>query len=75
MEALLALTAVREGLVLVLITVLAAPLAGVWFLRAGDAWRKIGRGPFSIGLVKTGGAPGAMSFADAKKPGECSVGR
>ncbi|MFN8217594.1 MAG: hypothetical protein U0R71_13460 [Solirubrobacterales bacterium] len=48
MEALLALTAVREGLVLVLITALAAPIAGFWFLRAGDAWRKIGRGPFSI---------------------------
>lgn len=48
MHLLLAFTAVQKGIVLLLITGVAAPIAGFWFLRSGDAWRMIGRGPFSI---------------------------
>ena len=44
----LALTAVQKGIVLLLVTCVAAPVAGFWFLRSGDAWRQLGRGPFAI---------------------------
>ena len=56
----LALTAVQKGAILLLITGVAAPVAGFWFLRSGDAWRAIGRGPFSIepGEDESGGRGG-----------------
>ena len=68
MHLLLAFTAVQKGMILLLITGVAAPIAGLWFLRAGDAWRMIGRGPFSIepqgdGSKRGGGAPAPVDPA------------
>jgi hypothetical protein len=44
----LALTATQKGDVLLLVTGVAAPIAGWWFAHSADAWRTLGRGPFSI---------------------------
>lgn len=68
MEVALAMTAVQKGVVLLLVTGVAAPIAGVWFLRSGDAWRTLGRGPFSIeperpASDRRGGASGAVDPA------------
>ena len=41
-------TVVQNGSVLILITLLAAPIAAVAFARSGKAWRGIGRGPYAI---------------------------
>ncbi|HEX7245330.1 MAG TPA: hypothetical protein VF245_07190 [Solirubrobacterales bacterium] len=41
-------TAVQNGSVLILITLVAAPIAAVAFARSGKAWRGIGRGPYAI---------------------------
>jgi hypothetical protein len=64
----LALTAVQKGAILLLITGVAAPVAGLWFLRSGDAWRSLGRGPFAIepeapGSSRHGGAPAPVDPA------------
>ena len=44
----LAPTATQKGAILVAITAVAAPIAGVWFARSAGAWRTLGRGPFAI---------------------------
>jgi hypothetical protein len=41
-------TAAQNGSVLILITLVAAPIAAVAFARSGKAWRGIGRGPYAI---------------------------
>jgi hypothetical protein len=46
--ALIAATDVDHGAVLILITLVAAPIAAIAFARSGKAWRGIGRGPFAI---------------------------
>jgi hypothetical protein len=43
-----ALAADQKATVLILITVIAAPIAGYLFARSAEAWRSIGKGPFSI---------------------------
>lgn len=68
MHLVLALTAVQKGAILLLITGVAAPIAGLWFLRSGDAWRSLGRGPFAIepeepGWRRRGGAPAPVDPA------------
>jgi hypothetical protein len=40
--------AIRTGTVLVLITVVVAPIAAIAFARSGPAWEQIGRGPLAI---------------------------
>jgi hypothetical protein len=42
------LVAVDAGTVLVLITVLVAPIAAIVFARSGPAWKSIGKGPLAI---------------------------
>jgi hypothetical protein len=42
------LVAVDSGTVLVLITLLVAPIAAIAFARSGSAWSSIGKGPMSI---------------------------
>ena len=44
----LATTAVDNGAVLVLITLIVLPIAAVAFARSGPLWRDIGRGPMAI---------------------------
>jgi hypothetical protein len=41
-------TSVENGSVLILITLVAAPIAAIAFARSGKAWRRIGRGPYAI---------------------------
>ncbi|HVO54529.1 MAG TPA: hypothetical protein VMT37_08960 [Solirubrobacterales bacterium] len=48
MDLVLALTATQKGVILLAISGVAAPIAGVWFARSADAWRTLGRGPFAI---------------------------
>src|ERR1700749_3417464 len=48
--------AIGTGTVLVLITVVVAPIAAIAFARSGPAWERIGRGPLAIEE-----APGAGS--------------
>jgi len=48
MAAPLAATDVDHGIVLIAITLVAAPIAAVAFARSGRAWRGIGRGPYAI---------------------------
>jgi hypothetical protein len=43
-----ALTATQKGGVLLLISGVAAPIAGYAFARSAEAWRTFGKGPFSI---------------------------
>ena len=43
-----AATAVQNGSVLILIALIAAPIAAVAFAGSGKAWRGIGRGPYAI---------------------------
>jgi hypothetical protein len=50
MALVLAMTTTQKGVVLVLICAVAAPVAGYLFARSADAWRSIGKGPFSIEL-------------------------
>ncbi len=68
MQLALALTAVQKGVVLLLVTGVAAPIAGFWFLRSGEAWRQLGRGPFAIepeapGPRRGGGSPAPVDPA------------
>ncbi len=44
----MAATDVNHGAVLILITLVAAPIAGVAFACSGKAWQGIGRGPYAI---------------------------
>jgi hypothetical protein len=44
----LAMTATEKGVVLLVITALAAPVAGYLFHRSAAAWRSFGKGPFAI---------------------------
>ena len=44
----LALTASQKGAVILLISGVAAPIAGYLFARSADAWSSIGKGPLSI---------------------------
>lgn len=44
----LAATAVDNGTVLMLITLVVVPVAAIAFARSGKAWQDIGRGPFAI---------------------------
>ena len=41
-------TAVQNGNVLILVTLVTAPIAAIAFARSGKAWRSIGRGPYAI---------------------------
>jgi hypothetical protein len=43
-----AATAVDNGTILVLITLVVLPIAAVAFARAGPAWRRLGKGAFAI---------------------------
>lgn len=43
-----AMTTVEQGTVLILICVIAAPIAALMFARSGQAWRSIGKGPLAI---------------------------
>jgi hypothetical protein len=43
-----AATAVDNGTVLILITLIALPIAAIAFADSGKAWRSIGRGPYAI---------------------------
>lgn len=45
----LAMSATQKGAVLLLITGVAAPVAGLMFSRSAEALRTLGKGPFSIG--------------------------
>jgi hypothetical protein len=40
--------AIGNGTVLVLITIVVAPIAAIAFARSGPAWEQIGKGPLSI---------------------------
>jgi hypothetical protein len=42
------MTTVEKGSVLMLITIVAAPIAATVFARSGPLWRSIGKGPLSI---------------------------
>jgi hypothetical protein len=44
----MAATDVDHGAVLILITLVAAPIAAIAFARSGKAWQGIGRGPYAI---------------------------
>lgn len=44
----LAATAVDNGNVLILISLIVLPIAAIAFADAGKAWRSIGRGPYAI---------------------------
>lgn len=44
----LAATAVDNGTVLMLITLVVVPVAAVAFARSGKVWRNVGKGPFAI---------------------------
>ena len=44
----LAATAVANGTVLFLITLVVVPIAAIAFAGSGKAWRNVGRGPFAI---------------------------
>jgi hypothetical protein len=48
MALVMAATDVDHGIVLILVTLLAAPIAAVAFARSGKAWQGIGRGPYAI---------------------------
>ena len=48
MALVMAATDVDHGTVLILVTLLAAPIAAVAFARSGKAWQGIGRGPYAI---------------------------
>ncbi|MGB7684768.1 MAG: hypothetical protein WBL45_03205 [Solirubrobacterales bacterium] len=48
MASTLAMTATQNGAVLVVIVAVAVPIAAFLFARSGEAWRSIGKGPFSI---------------------------
>jgi hypothetical protein len=48
MVRLTAATAVENGHVLILITLVVLPIAAIAFAGAGKAWRGIGRGPYAI---------------------------
>jgi hypothetical protein len=48
MEPLLALTAMGKGVVILALTGLAGPLAGVVLKRVGGGWSSFGQGPFSL---------------------------
>jgi hypothetical protein len=48
MAHLLAATAVENGNVLIVITLLAVPIGAIAFALSGKAWQGIGRGPYAI---------------------------
>jgi hypothetical protein len=49
MDLALALTATQKGAILLVISAVAAPIAGYLFHRSADSWRSFGKGGFSIG--------------------------
>lgn len=51
--------ALDDGTVIVLITVIVAPIAAVSFARSGGLWNGIGRGPFAIDHDLPARRPGA----------------
>jgi hypothetical protein len=51
------LVAIDEGTVLVLITLVVAPIAALAFARSGPAWSSIGKGPLSIEPEEPQAAP------------------
>jgi hypothetical protein len=59
MALLRAATAVDNGAVLVLITLVVLPIAAIAFARSGPLWRSIGRGPMSIDQDLPPGGPRA----------------
>lgn len=44
----LATISIESGTVLLLITLIALPIAAIAFAGSGRAWREIGKGPFAI---------------------------
>jgi len=74
MELALALTATQKGAVLLVISGIAAPIAGYLFHRSAAAWRSFGQGPFAIDsevLPSPRGAPApidpAMQAAEVRQ--------
>ncbi len=49
MDFALALTATQKGAILLVISAVAAPIAGYLFHRSAESWRSFGKGAFSIG--------------------------
>jgi len=56
--------AIDSGTVLVLITLLVAPIAAISFARSGAAWESIGKGPLAIEPAPPALADDAMPAAD-----------
>lgn len=48
MDVALAMTATQKGGILLAVTGIAAPIAGVWFAHSANTWHNFGRGLFSI---------------------------
>jgi len=59
MDFALALTATQKGAILLVISAVAAPIAGYLFHRSAESWRSFGRGALSIGDDEPPPRPGA----------------
>jgi hypothetical protein len=59
MEPALAMTATQKGAILLVISGVAAPIAGYLFHRSAESWRSFGKGAFSIGEDAPPPRPGA----------------
>jgi hypothetical protein len=59
MELELAMTATQKGAILLVISGVAAPIAGYLFHRSAESWRSFGKGAFSIGDDAPPARPGA----------------
>jgi hypothetical protein len=59
MDLALALTATQKGAILLVISAVAAPIAGYLFHRSAESWRSFGKGAFSIGDEAPPPRPGA----------------
>ncbi|HEU5062893.1 MAG TPA: hypothetical protein VFT79_07050 [Solirubrobacterales bacterium] len=59
MQLALALTATEKGAILLVISGIAAPIAGYLFHRSAESWRSFGKGAFSIGDEAPPPRPGA----------------
>ncbi|HET7446153.1 MAG TPA: hypothetical protein VFJ57_16010 [Solirubrobacterales bacterium] len=63
------MVAIDAGTVLVLITLLVAPIAAIVFARSGPAWNSIGKGPLAI----EPDAPAAPPVSDRPSAAEAAV--
>ena len=64
MPAAIGALAVDSGTVLVLVTLLVAPIAAIAFARSGRAWESIGKGPLAIEPAPPADEDGAAPAAD-----------